>query len=496
MEKKRILQIFQLTALSVQLLAEILTSVVVLQLKMLPNKYVAVFIGGMVALLMGSCLFMLIKVKGGIADWRMIASGALALLLVCGCGVISKLALDAHDFLGSVTDDDSGARSTYILVQNEDDARSLTDTEAYRFGAVENYDVEHTQKMLDSVKEATGKPVELVYYPQASQLVDAFYRKEVDALLMNGASISLLIENDGYQDFLSDVRVLHTMTHEKDDDSDGKLLGELTKTPFVVYISGSDTRSQKLTVSRSDVNILAVVNPKTKQILLVNTPRDYYVPNPAGKNALDKLTHCGNYGVDCSIEVLETLYNIEIDRYAKINFTGFQELIDAIGGITIYSDTAFLAHGKTQIQKGENKLNGEQLLDFTRERDKVIGGDNGRGKNQMKVIKAVVEKLTSSKTLISNYAEILKSLEGMLATDMTGDEISSLVKMQLNDMASWDVQSFAVTGLSDYQETYSVPGLKLFVYWPKEDSIAHANKLIQRMLNGDVLSATDMTVSG
>lgn len=501
MENKRVWSIIRTIILSVQLVMELLSAVVILRLNMLPDKYIAVFIATLAVLALITGLLMFIRVKDQIGLWRKIVSCILSLLVICGCVLISKIAWDAHSFVSGVAggDETPTVRNTYVLVLNEDTAHALADTKGYSYAAVENYDTEHTQQMISAIEKEITATLTLKYYKQATALVDALYNKEVNAVIMNGASISLLIEQAGYEDFLTRARLLYTLPFEDDTnlentDKEGTVKEALTRAPFVVYISGSDTRSKMLAVSRSDVNILAVVNPQTKQVLLLNTPRDYYVPNPAGKGALDKLTHCGNYGVSCSVEALGDLYNVQINYYGQINFTGFEKLIDAIGGVTVYSDESFRTVSGTYIKAGENQLNGEKALQFARERYNVSGGDNARGKNQMKVIKAVIEKLTSSTTLISKYADILDSLEGMFATNFTTDEISSLVKMQLDDMASWNIQSFAVTGTGGYAETYSWPGEQLYVMRPNEDTVAYASKLIQKVLDGETLSTEDMTM--
>ena len=271
-------------------------------------------------------------------------------------------------------------------------------------------------------------------------------------------------------------------------------MSDVTEQSFVVYISGSDTRSAILDTSRSDVNILMVVNPKTRQILLLNTPRDYYVENPAGNWAYDKLTHCGIYGIDCSEKALENLYSVKINYYAQINFTGFETLIDAIGGVTVDSPKAFEAGGYS-FTEGENTLNGKQALAFARERHAFAGGDNVRGQNQMRVIKAVISKITSDGgTVLLHYGEILDSLSGMFVTDMNSDDISALVKMQLNDMSSWNVESYAVTGTGGMDTTYSMPGYSVYVMYQNPDMVAKATGLIDKVESGVIL--TDGDVAG
>lgn len=229
-----------------------------------------------------------------------------------------------------------------------------------------------------------------------------------------------------------------------------KITKDQLNDPFVMYISGSDTRNKSLDLeSRSDTNILAIVNPQTHKVLLVNTPRDSYVENPHLSNNKDKLTHCGIYGIDNSMEALENLYGVEIDYYCKINFTGVITLIDAIGGVDVYSDVAFTteATSNVHINAGNNHLNGEEALAFARERYALAGGDFSRGENQMKLIKAVADKLMDSTTLLTNASSVMKSLEGMFTTDCPQLLITSLIKGQLSDSANrFEITSFAVTG--------------------------------------------------
>ena len=258
--------------------------------------------------------------------------------------------------------------------------------------------------------------------------------------------------------------------------------------PFLVYISGSDSHDKMLTSGRSDVNILAAVNPKTKQVLLINTPRDYYVSNSAGGGEKDKLTHCGLYGINCSMTTLGNLYSEEIAYYVQLNFTGFKKLIDAMGGITVYSDYAFTAIQRTDIREGENQLTGQQALDFARERKTLAGGDNDRGKHQMQVIEAVIRKATSGTTIISNYSDIMASIEGMFTMNIPAEMISSLVKMQLSDMSRWNIVAYSATGSNSFEKCYSLPDMDLAVIIPYNTSVSKATRLIDMVFAGEMLT--------
>ena len=486
--------------LFLQLVAETLTATILLRLNMLPEKFTVililafVLIGGLTA-----CL-MYLRFKKPVGQIRRIIAAVLALLIVCGCALVSKLAADAYQALSEVTTPTltTSVRDMYVFVRLDDPAKTLADTKDYTYCHVKDYDMEHTEQVIALVEEQINQTITPVQHPTVTMVVDDLLGKQVDAAILNGTTVSLLIEQEGYENFMDQARILHVFamtelegTEPTQETTEPKEEVNVTAEPFVIYISGSDTRSSKLSVSRSDVNILVVVNPDTHQVLLLNTPRDYYIPNPAGKGKLDKLTHCGNFGVDCSIEALSDLYDLEVDYYAQINFTGFETLINAVGGITVYSDQAFTARD-TRIKKGENRLNGAQALDFARERYNVSGGDNGRGKNQMKVIEALIDKMTSGTTVISNYSDILSSLKGMFNTSMTPEKISELVKFQLDDMPKWDIRSFAVTGTGGKEETYSWPGAVAYVMYPNEASVEHASKLVKRVLAGEVLTDAAM----
>lgn len=256
--------------------------------------------------------------------------------------------------------------------------------------------------------------------------------------------------------------------------------------PFIVYLGGSDTRSGKLTKGRNDVNILAVVNPNTKQLLLVNTPRDYYVSNPAGEGAKDKLAHCGLYGLENSKEALSRLYGLPVAYGAVINFKGFEALIDALGGVTVYSESAFTTTiGGYPIQQGANTLNGAQALAFARERSRVSGGDNTRGQHQMQVIAAMVRQLSAGNVL-SRWREILDSLEGMFATDMPLTTMTKLLTNEIDNLDDWAIFSAAVTGTGGTDYNWSSGG-KAYVMYPDE-SVQQVSALMERVMNGERLT--------
>ena len=264
----------------------------------------------------------------------------------------------------------------------------------------------------------------------------------------------------------------------------------ITQEPFVVYLSGVDTRGELTENARSDVNILAVVNPVTKRVALVNTPRDYYV-DLAGTDSKDKLTHAGLYGLETSMETLGNLYGIEVDHYVRINFAGFMDIVDALGGVDVYSDYTFTSVGSpgyydpTDFVEGWNHLDGPAALAFARERHAFATGDIQRGINQMKVINAMLEKIKSP-ALLTSYSRLLAAVADNFVTSLSSNQITALVRMQLSDFAVWSIEDYSVTGSSSSStHCYSAQGQKLYVMKPDEASVAGAQELIQSVLSGE-----------
>lgn len=519
MKNGKIWKVIYTVLFLLQVVAEALSLTAILRLNMLPGKYtaavIAVFVLGLV--LTGGLLF--IPARKGSGNMRRIIACLLAAVIIGLCFFAFSVVSKVHDTMDDITDNqhlEQTGTTRQIFVLQEDPAKDLEDARGYVFGLVENYDTTNTEGALTAIAQQLGEPVQTLSFTTVHDMVNALYNGTCRAIILNGGYLSLLEDEAGFGDVRDRIRILcdvQVLLPEKPEQpaepekSDGpsepsgslelttptqpEEPNDITTTPFILYISGLDSQGSKLYVTRSDVNILVVVNPNTKQILLLNTPRDYYVPNPGGDGAMDKLAHCSVYGLGSSVKVLNDLYDIELDYYAQINFTGFKTLVDAVGGVEVYSTASFTA-GDVTIQKGYNYLDGEKALVFARERKSLPGGDNDRGKNQMKIIKALLTKATSGTTIITNYAQILESLGGMFVTSMSSEEISALVRMQLDDMASWNIQSYAVTGNCGMDSIYSAPGFQASVMYQDAGRIAFGQELIRRVMAGEILTEEDV----
>ncbi|HFI0448181.1 TPA: LCP family protein [Streptococcus suis] len=345
-----------------------------------------------------------------------------------------------------------------------------------------DYDQENVTALLEDVSKM--KSVQLSTTPTSSYLTayQSMMNGETQAMVFNGVFTNILESDD--PDFSNKVRKLYTFKVTKQVET---TVEQASGDSFNIYISGIDTYGPISSVSRSDVNIIMTVNRATHKILLTTTPRDSYVAiADGGQNQYDKLTHAGIYGVNASVHTLENLYGIDISNYIRLNFTSFLQLIDLVGGIDVVNDQEFTSlHGNYHFPVGVVHMNADQALGFVRERYSLANGDNDRGKNQEKVIAAIIKKLSSPDNL-SNYQEILAGLEGSIQTDLSLETIMSLVNTQLESGTQFSVTSQALTGTGRNDLTsYAMPSSQLYMMEINQDSLAQVKSAIQSVLDGN-----------
>ena len=344
-------------------------------------------------------------------------------------------------------------------------------------------DQDNVQALMKNISQTQGH--ELTVDTASSYL--AAYKSltsgEAKAMVLNSVFEDTIRGED--PDYASKIKKIYTYKiSKKIDTAIGKQ--DPNAEVFNIYVSGIDTYGPISSVSRSDVNIIMTVNRKTKKVLLTTTPRDAYVPiADGGLNQPDKLTHAGIYGVDASVHTLENLYGIDLNYYVRLNFTSFLKLIDLLGGIDIENDQDFTSlHGNYHFPVGKVHLNSDQALGFVRERYSLNGGDNDRGKNQEKVIAAVIKKLTSTDAL-KNYNAILSGLQDSVQTDMSLETMMNLINTQLESGGSYNVTSQALTGTGNTGlPSHAMPESNLYMMEIDQNSLAAAKAAIQEVMEG------------
>ena len=318
-------------------------------------------------------------------------------------------------------------------------------------------------------------------FENVGEIVAALYDSKVAAIVLNDSYLDILADTD--LDFEERTKVLYSF-EVRSDTPDEPAKVDVKTEPFIMYISGTDSRSGLNAVARSDVNMLAVVNPQKHKILLVSIPRDYYVQLHGTTGTKDKLTHAGVYGVEMSRKTIEDLFDIDINYTTKVSFSTVISVVDTLGGIEINSDQEFTAwtNKRCHFVKGKQTVNSDCALAYSRERYAYESGDRHRIQNQQDVVVAILDKL-SDPHYLSKYPKILQNAEGSFDTSMSYDEITSFAKLQLSTLQGWEVERISVDGSGAMLPTYSMGAQKLYVMIPDENTVNAAKAKIDEFMS-------------
>ena len=436
-------------------------------------SYVNVLIAIIMALFALIALFLILKRKAKIFTM---------ILLVVLVIVNSVSLIGVHKFisLANQLNATSNYSSYSISVAVLADSEIGNVSELSSVTAPTKTDAENIKKLLDDIKASQSKDLTVEDSSSYLAAYKSLLAGETKAIVLNSV-FENLIEQE-YPDHAKKIKKIYTKELTKSVDAPKVSQNKA----FNIYISGIDTYGPISSVSRSDVNIIMTVNQETKKILLTTTPRDAYVPiADGGNNQNDKLTHAGIYGVDASIHTLENLYGIDLNYYARLNFTSFLKLIDLLGGVDVNNDQEFTSlHGNYHFPVGNVHLDSEQALGFVRERYSLANGDGDRGRNQQKVISAIVQKLTSAEAL-KNFDDIMQSLQDSVQTNMPPETMVSLVNAQLASGGKYTVitRDLKGTGRMDLP-SYAMPDSNLYMLEVDPNSLETLKVEIKDIMEG------------
>ena len=369
-----------------------------------------------------------------------------------------------------------------VLVLKDSGYSDISELDGEKLGYYDNK-LDEPKEILSKIEEKIS--IYSVLYNDLDETVDALMNKKVKMIVLEESYIKMLDEESNFSSMVKSIYEFKIKIEVKDVSKDT----DVTTESFNIYLSGIDTFGEVSSVSRSDVNIVITVNPKTHQVLLTSIPRDTYVQLSGTIGYKDKLTHAGIYGVEKSISTIEELLDIEINYYFKVNFTSVIDIVNTLGGVNVYSEYSFTSMDGYNYKKGYNYVNGEQALSFVRERKTFALGDIQRGKNQQAMIEALIRKCISP-DIISKYSSLLDSVNGKFATNMPVSRLMNLVKMQLEGNYKWTVTSNYISGTDGSEYTYSYPTQKLYVMIPNDDSILNAKELIDKVEAGKILDSS------
>lgn len=473
-KNKKVLNIVSIIIGIISLILMLVFSYAIYKLNMIPGKflipvYILIFV-----IYTGLLLTVFLpKVKSKIKVFSMI------ILVLFGVifGFADKYIFTTLNFM-DILDRDVLQKERYdVYVLENSSYNKLEDLKGKKVGL---YQSSNSEKAGSELKNKID--FEIIEYTDVEKMFESLNNDEINAIIIS-SSVKNLLDTE-LNDINVKIKSIYNFKISIEKNDIVKVVN-VTNTPFNVYIAGGDGYGSIDYTFNTDVNMVATINPTTRKILLTSIPRDYYVNLVGqGPNAYDKLTHAGYYGIEESVKTVENLLDIDINYYVKINFSTIEGIVDAIGGVDVYSDFDFYekAFGKYHFTVGYNHLDGKQALAFARERKSFATGDVQRVKNQQKVVEAIINKVTSSTALISSYDRILDTVSENLDTNMPSKDISRLVKMQLNDMRGWTIESQNAVGTSQMGPTYTFPTLNLYTMLPDEDSVNSLKAKIKEYL--------------
>lgn len=461
-KNKKVLNIVSIIIGIISLILMLVFSYAIYKLNMIPGKflipaYILIFI-----IYTGLLLTVFLpKVKSKI---KVISIVVLVLFGVI-FGFADKYIFTTLNFM-DILDRDILQKERYdVYVLENSSYNKLEDLKGKKVGL---YQSSNSEKAGSELKNKVN--FEIIEYTDVEKMFESLNNDEINAIIIS-SSVKNLLDTE-LNDINVKIKSIYNFKISIEKNDIVKVVN-VTNTPFNVYIAGGDGHGSIDYTFNTDVNMVATINPTTRKILLTSIPRDYYVNLVGqGPNAYDKLTHAGYYGIEESVKTVENLLDTDINYYVKINFSTIEGIVDAIGGVDVYSEYEFTASdGTYSYVKGYQHLDGKKALRFARERKSFATGDVQRVKNQQKVVEAMINKITSSTALISSYDRILDSVSENLDTNMPSKDISRLVKMQLNDMRGWTIESQNAVGTGQMGPTYTFPTLNLYTMLPDKDSV-------------------------
>ena len=447
----------------------LLISISITELNILPGKYYYPMIG---LLLIIGILFILSIFKSN-KKVLLIISIISSIII----SIISSLGLIYLNSTNKLLDNISFIKEKsiyYIIVKKDSDYKELSDLDNKKLAIIDNGSSNY-KKALKKVSNKIN--INTIKYKNINNIASDLVAGKVDSILLNSNSKRIL--DDMLKDFKNNTRIVDKVVIYV---KRGKSTVVSSNEPFNVLISGIDTAGDINSVSRSDVNIVMTVNPKNHEILLTNIQRDMQVQLHGTTGIKDKLTHAGIYGIDMSRQTIEDFLDTKIPYYIRVNFDSLVKVVDTIDGVDIDNDVAFKGYTRN-FEIGKLHLNGKEALEYARERKKMPSGDYTRGLHQEKIMEAIISKVTTSKKILKNYSKFTSVLDEFIQTNISSLTIKSYVKEQIDTMPSWTVISRAVDSSgSALVETYSMPGMNLYVAFPDENSIKTSSTIINGML--------------
>lgn len=379
----------------------------------------------------------------------------ITLVLIFGSCIGGYYISKTGSLLTNITNVTKHAKNTVsVVVKQSSDIKNKSQLNGLSVGTLRTIGTQGSSKALKELSK-DGIVMNQSEYDSLSAMLEAFYNGEVDSIIINESSRSQILDMESYADFDNNTRVVYQTSYKVENTDKAYAVSDITSKPFNILISGSDTRGGFDENGRSDVIMVATVNPKTSTILLTSVPRDFYVTTACDaadgcmQGALDKITHTGIHGTNTTKRTVEQLLGVEINYTFKVGFDTVTDLVDALGGVDVYVEPGYAVSTSTfSVHEGVNHLDGQHALAYARERYSYTEGDRQRTKNQQQVLMGIVNEATKP-SVITKYASIMDAMANTFSTTMSNEEISDLIKHQINNNPKWKMEQYMVDGTGD-----------------------------------------------
>ncbi|REJ10263.1 LCP family protein [Halobacillus trueperi] len=201
------------------------------------------------------------------------------------------------------------------------------------------------------------------------------------------------------------------------------------KEPLNILLMGVDERAGDS--GRSDALMVLSVDPNDNRSQIISIPRDTrteMVGDSSHSGKQDKINHAYAFGgADMAIQTVENFLDINLDYYVQVNMEGLEEMVDAVGGITIQNDIEWYGKDNFHYKKGELTMDGEEALGYVRMRYDDPQGDLGRNERQRKVIQGIVDKGMNVGS-INKIGNVMDVLGKNVSTNMDFSTMQDLMK--------------------------------------------------------------------
>lgn len=489
-EQNKILKVFSILLSTLLVVASFYLLYQLIKINVLPTKLL--FLITIIFVLLDAIFVLLLCYfsKGIVSK---IICIVLTLVLMFGSCLGGYYISKTGSLLTNITNVTKHAKNTVsVVVKQSSDIKNKSQLNGLSVGTLRTIGTQGSSKALKELSK-DGIVMNQNEYDSLSAMLEAFYNGEVDSIIINESSRSQILDMESYADFDNNTRVVYQTSYKVENTDKANAVTDITSKPFNVLISGSDTRGGFDENGRSDVIMVATVNPKTSTILLTSVPRDFYVTTACDaadgcmQGALDKITHTGIHGTNTTKRTVEQLLGIEINYTFKVGFDAVTELVDAVGGVDVtvapgYGVDSLTCTPRYGVHEGVNHLNGELALSFARERYAYTEGDRQRAKNQQLVLMGIVDKITSP-AIVQNYSSIMDAMSNTFSTTMSSSEISDLIKYQINNNPKWKMEQYMVDGTGDTLMCAEL-GDAAYVMVPDQSTVKMAKDKINAVLAG------------